>query len=106
MKTIGTSATIDTMRSRGATVTEVSLPHAADMAAIYLHLVFGDAALNQRKIAGPIALGEERFVDRLQSYVDLASTLRDRVARLDYVDLRFDERIYVRPQAVGRRRGE
>ena len=27
-----------------------------------LALVFGDAALNQRKIAGPIALGEERFV--------------------------------------------
>ena len=27
-----------------------------------LALVFGDAALNQRKIAGPIALGDERFV--------------------------------------------
>ena len=37
-------ATIEAMRARGAAVTEVSLPHAADMAAIYLHLVFGDAA--------------------------------------------------------------
>jgi cell division septal protein FtsQ len=53
-----------------------------------------------------IRLGDERFVERLQSYVDLASTLRDRVAAMDYVDLRFDERIYVRPQSVGRRRGE
>ena len=46
------------------------------------------------------------FVDRLQSYVDLAATLRERVALLDYVDLRFDERIYVRPQVTSGRRGE
>ncbi len=28
----------------GATITDVSIPHAADIAPIYLHLVFGDAA--------------------------------------------------------------
>ncbi len=28
----------------GATITEVTLPHAADIATVYLHLVFGDAA--------------------------------------------------------------
>ncbi|MGE0865005.1 MAG: amidase [Vicinamibacterales bacterium] len=38
------TATIERLRSAGATVTEVTLPHANDMAAIYLHLVFGDAA--------------------------------------------------------------
>ena len=38
------TATIDRLQQRGATVLEVSLPHANDMAAIYLHLVFGDAA--------------------------------------------------------------
>ena len=42
-------------------------------------------------------LGEERFLERLQAYVDLAPTLRDRVPEMDYVDLRFDERVYVRP---------
>ena len=42
-------------------------------------------------------LGEDRFVDRLQSYLELAPTLRARVPEIDYVDLRFDERVYVRP---------
>jgi aspartyl-tRNA(Asn)/glutamyl-tRNA(Gln) amidotransferase subunit A len=38
------AATIDRLRSAGATVTEVVIPHATDMAAIYVHLVLGDAA--------------------------------------------------------------
>ena len=42
-------------------------------------------------------LGEARFVERLQSYLELAPTLRERVPAIDYVDLRFDERVYVRP---------
>jgi len=42
-------------------------------------------------------VGEERFVQRLESYLDLASALRDQVATIDYVDLRFDNRIYVKP---------
>jgi aspartyl-tRNA(Asn)/glutamyl-tRNA(Gln) amidotransferase subunit A len=40
----GVLSTIDRLQERGAKVVEVSLPHANDMAAIYLHLVFGDAA--------------------------------------------------------------
>jgi cell division protein FtsQ len=44
-----------------------------------------------------IHLGEDRFLQRVESYLDLASTLRERVADIDYVDLRFDDRIYVRP---------
>lgn len=35
---------IDLLQLRGATVVDVHLPHADDMAAIYLHLVFGDGA--------------------------------------------------------------
>jgi cell division septal protein FtsQ len=46
-----------------------------------------------------VRLGDDQFVERLQSYLDLAPALRERVADIDYVDLRFDERIYVRPQA-------
>jgi cell division protein FtsQ len=45
-----------------------------------------------------IQLGEDQFLARLQAYLDLAPTLRQRVADIDYVDLRFDDRIYVRPR--------
>ena len=36
--------TVERLQKRGAKVVDVSVPHAGDMAAIYLHLVFGDAA--------------------------------------------------------------
>jgi len=44
-------------------------------------------------------LGEDKFLERVQAYVDLAPALRQRVPDIDYVDLRFDERVYVRPAA-------
>jgi cell division protein FtsQ len=44
-----------------------------------------------------IHLGDERFLPRLQSYLELSSALRDRVPEIDSVDLRFEDRIYVRP---------
>jgi hypothetical protein len=44
-----------------------------------------------------IYVGDDRFLARLESYLGLASALRERVADIDYVDLRFDERIFVRP---------
>ena len=50
-----------------------------------------------------IQLGEDRFLVRLQSYLDLAATLRERVAEIDSVDLRFDDRIYVRPLGKSKR---
>lgn len=46
-----------------------------------------------------IHLGTDRFAERLQSYLELAPALRARVPEIDYVDLRFDERVYVRPAA-------
>jgi len=52
-------------------------------------LLEGDTAL--------VHLGDERFLERLQSYVELAPALRERVPDIDYVDLRFDSRVYVRP---------
>ena len=47
-------------------------------------------------------LGEDKFLERVQSYVDLAPALRQSVPDIDYVDLRFDERLYVRPASVKR----
>jgi cell division septal protein FtsQ len=51
-------------------------------------------------LSGDVAalhLGNQRFLARLQSYLELAPALRERVADFDDVDLRFDGRIYVRP---------
>jgi cell division protein FtsQ len=62
---------------------DVSDPHNA------IVLLDGDPAL--------LHLGSERFAERLQSYVEIAPALRDRVADMDYVDLRFDRRLYVKP---------
>jgi cell division protein FtsQ len=62
---------------------DVSDPHNAAV------ILSGDAAV--------IYVGEDRFLPRLQSYLDLAAALRERVAGIDYVDVRFDDRIYVRP---------
>ena len=52
-------------------------------------LLDGDGAL--------LHLGQDKFLERVQSYLELSPVLRDRVAEIDYVDLRFDPRVYVRP---------
>jgi cell division protein FtsQ len=44
-----------------------------------------------------LQLGEEQFIPRLESYLGLSAALHERVADIDAVDLRFDDRIYVRP---------
>ena len=62
---------------------DVSDPHDAVV------LLTGDSAL--------IHLGEEQFAERLQTYLELESSLRARVPDVGYVDLRFDRRVYVRP---------
>jgi cell division septal protein FtsQ len=50
----------------------------------------GDAAV--------ISLGDDQFLERLESYLDLAPALHDRVAEIDHVDVRFEKRIFVRPK--------
>ena len=58
-----------------------------------------DAAVILNGDPAVLHLGDDRFLQRLQSYLDLSATLHDQVANIDYVDLRFDDRIYVRPAA-------
>jgi cell division protein FtsQ len=60
-------------------------------AVVILH---GDPAL--------LRLGERAFADRLQQYLDLAPALGERLDAIDYVDLRFDQRLYVRPVKQGK----
>jgi len=62
---------------------DVSDPHDAVV------MLEGDRAL--------LRVGEEDFVERLEQYLELGDALRERVAEIDYVDLRFAERLYVRP---------
>jgi cell division protein FtsQ len=52
-----------------------------------------------------IQLGDDQFAQRLQGYLELAPALHRRVADIDYVDLRFGDRIYVRPTTVEHRKG-
>jgi len=44
-----------------------------------------------------IYVGEDRFLQRLRSYLELSAALKSRVPAIDSVDLRFEDRIYVRP---------
>jgi cell division protein FtsQ len=60
-----------------------------------------DAVVILKNDSALVRLGDDQFVERLQSYLDLAPALRERVANIDYVDLRFDDRIYVKPQVAG-----
>jgi cell division protein FtsQ len=50
-----------------------------------------------------VRIGDERFSERLRSYLDLKPALKERIPEIDYVDLRYDERVYVRPQGSGLR---
>jgi len=52
-----------------------------------------------------IHLGDEQFLPRLESYLGLAAALRERVPDIESVDLRFDERIYVRPISTASQKG-
>ena len=49
-----------------------------------------------------IHLGNEQFLERLESYIELAPVLYVRVPEIAYVDLRFDAHVYVRPAGSGR----
>jgi cell division protein FtsQ len=56
-----------------------------------------------------VHLGEARFLERLTTYQELAPALQDRLQSIDYVDMRFDERVYVKSKtprkAAGKRTG-
>jgi cell division septal protein FtsQ len=49
-------------------------------------------------------LGDTQFAERLHAYLELAPALHARVPNIDYVDLRFDERVYVRPSKAADKR--
>jgi cell division protein FtsQ len=52
-----------------------------------------------------LRLGDDHFLERVESYLTLATALRERMPDIDYVDLRFDGRVYVRPVGKPGRNG-
>jgi cell division protein FtsQ len=76
------------LRTRPALARRVSQIDISDAHDVHV-ILDGDSAV--------IRLGDAQFAERLQLYADLQATLRERVQEIDYVDLRFGERVYVGP---------
>jgi len=51
-------------------------------------------------------VGNDRFLERVRSYLELADTMNEHVPGIDAVDLRFDNRVYVRGAGKTTRRAE
>jgi cell division septal protein FtsQ len=54
-------------------------------------LLEGDAAL--------LYLGDTQFVERLRTYLEIRPTLAERMSDVDYVDLRYGQRVIVKDRA-------
>ena len=79
---------VDSRRELAQRISEIDVHDPRDAVV----LLSGDPAL--------VHLGNERFVERLQEYLELVPVLRARVPSIDSVDLRFEQRVYVRPVGV------
>jgi cell division septal protein FtsQ len=76
---------LDTRPDFRGQISQVDVSNAHDLVAI----LDGDPAA--------LHLGETQFVERLSTYFEISQTLHDQFSSVEYVDLRFDERVYVRP---------
>lgn len=83
---------IDAVSVRRSLAARLSQVDVADLKNAVV-LLDGDPAL--------LHVGTERFAERLQAYVELAPRFREQFPEIDYVDLRFEERFYVRPAGRG-----
>jgi cell division protein FtsQ len=59
-----------------------------------------DAVVILKDDTALIHTGDDRFAERVQSYLDLAPRLREDVPQIDSIDLRFGERVFVKPQGT------
>ena len=97
---LGTQAPVDSARSRLAVTLMRELETDRDLASRVSQIDVEDpydavVLLND----GPtlIHLGDRQFVERLREYLSLAPALRAHVPDIDYVDLRFEQRVFIRP---------
>jgi cell division septal protein FtsQ len=79
---------IATRKSIAKRVSQIDVSNANDVVV----LLEDDPAL--------LHLGDSHFVERLNTYLEIASTVRDSFAEIDYVDLRFDNQAYVKPRGA------
>jgi cell division protein FtsQ len=85
------AALLETLSGRpdlGAKVSQIDVANPRDAVV----LLDGDRAL--------LHLGYTRFAERLDGYLEMDEALRARVPDIEYVDLRFEGRMYVRPAKV------
>jgi cell division protein FtsQ len=100
------SGAVDVRRVRLAANVMAALQAKSEIAAQVSQIDVSDAHDAVVLLAGDttlLRLGDADFVDRIQQYLDVAPALRERVSEIDYVDLRFDERLYLRPVKAPRR---
>ena len=101
----GTEVEVDVGRSRLAARLIRELDADPDLASRVSQIDVGDpydavVLLND----GPtlIHLGDERFVERLRMYVSLAPVFRAHSTDIDYADMRFEQRVFIRPADPGK----
>ena len=56
-----------------------------------------DAVVLLHEDPARLHLGTSRFAERLQGYIDIAERLRETVPDIEYANLQFDGRVYVKP---------
>jgi cell division septal protein FtsQ len=56
-----------------------------------------DAVLTLESDTAAVHVGNDQFAERIDAYLGLAGALHARVPDIEYVDLRFADRVYVRP---------
>lgn len=61
-----------------------------------------DAVVILKDDTALVHIGDDHFVERVQFYLDLAPRLREDVPQIDSVDLRYGERVFVKPQRTAR----
>lgn len=57
-----------------------------------------DAVVILKDDTALVHTGDDDFVERVQFYLDLAPRLREDIPQIDSVDLRYGERVFVKPQ--------
>jgi cell division septal protein FtsQ len=101
----GDGAPVDPDRASLAVRLLAALQHQPDLAARVSQIDVHDSRDAILILKGDVTLvhvGDDHFVERLLTYVELATALRERVDQIDTVDLRFGERVYVKPRTSGR----
>lgn len=103
---------IDGLVSTPSAASPVVNPERARLAARFIDALASAPALRQRvsqidvsnahnlvvlidQDPAQLYVGDKDFVARLQRYLEMAPTLKEQISDIDYVDLRFDERIPV-----------